>query len=524
MVRRLALLVAVVAGCGSSGGGQGDDDDDAPDAFGGPWNDFPDDPIIVDGAPDDAPGEFGEPGSGDPTGGPCLVEPEIGTLYPGNWLRPRFSWLPSGGQNLFELRLTAANEVNPLVVYTTATGWTMPASIWLGLADHIVDQPITVTIRGAVWDGSQIVEGPALGSAGDIAIAPVDAPGAIVYWTTTGGSALRGFHVGDEGVVDIVRPATAGDGVLCVGCHSSTPDGEYVGFSASPLAGNGDPTMFGLRSADGASTAPGFLSDAARTLMARQNQELPVFSPRHWEAGDRIGVTMYPIGDAFEMIWTDLEATSTDQGVGWGVIDRDGDDGEAASASFAHGADTLLYVSASNVSSGVTVSDGDLATVPYAGGAGGASVTIDGADTAEYNEYYPTFSPDDDYVAYNRVASGGSSYNNAAAEVFVVPTGGGTPVRLAANDPPACSGRVSPGVTNSWPKWAPEVAEDGGRRFYWVTFSSTRGAGGNPQLYITPVIEEGGALTTYPALYLWNQPAAENNHTPAWDVFILPPD
>jgi hypothetical protein len=35
-------------------------------------------------------------------------------------------------------------------------------------------------------------------------------------------------------------------------------------------------------------------------------------------------------------------------------------------------------------------------------------------------------------------------------------------------------------------------------------------------------VEEGGVVTTYPAVYLWNQPATENNHTPAWDVFDLP--
>jgi hypothetical protein len=54
-------------------------------------------------------------------------------------------------------------------------------------------------------------------------------------------------------------------------------------------------------------------------------------------------------------------------------------------------------------------------------------------------------------------------------------------------------------------------------------FSSTRDPGGNPQLYVTPIVVEGGKVSTYHALYLWNQPATENNHTPAWDVFKIPP-
>jgi 23S rRNA G2069 N7-methylase RlmK/C1962 C5-methylase RlmI len=26
-----------------------------------------------------------------------------------------------------------------------------------------------------------------------------------------------------------------------------------------------------------------------------------------------------------------------------------------------------------------------------------------------------------------------------------------------------------------------------------------------------------------PALYLWNQPAAQSNHTPSWDDYVIPP-
>jgi mono/diheme cytochrome c family protein len=532
---RSILVTALIAACGSPKGGSPGDGGgtgsavDAPtpvDAFAGPYRDFPTGPIVdmpAGGtpAPPNSSGLFGDPSTGTPTGGPCLIEPEIGTLYPHNWLRPRFSWSAVGGQNLFELRLTAANETDPLIVYTTATTWTMPADMWTALSAHIVDAPITVAIRGAVWNGSALTTPPALGSTGNIAIAPADAPGAIVYWTTSGGTGLRGFHIGDENVRDIVRPAQAAADTKCVGCHSSTPDGLYVGFSDSPQAGTGDPTRLALRTADGTSTEPPFLTASARTLMLRQNQEQPVFSKLHWSAGDHIAITMWP-QNGFQIMWTDLEATSTDQNVGWGLLARTGDGNPAAYASFAHLTDNLLYVSSSNVTSGVSVGHGDLATVPYGNRQGGASTKISGADLAAYNEYYPNYSPDDRWVAYNRVADGQSSYNNHQAEVFVIPAAGGTATRLAANDPPTCSGKVSPGMTNSWPKWAPAVSEIGTKRYYWVTFSSTRSQAGNPQLYVTPVVEEGGAITTYPALYLWNQPAGENNHTPAWDNFDIP--
>ncbi len=533
-VRTIFLGLAVVSFCAScarhdpnatdaAGGGDGV----TADAFAGPWSDFPMTPIIDPGgsAPTDSGTLFGDPMTGAATGGPCLFEPEVGTIYPRNWIRPRFTWIPGANENLFELRITTPTQVNPLVVFTTATTWTMPAGLWMGLQTHSVDTPLTVSIRGAVFDGTVLTSGPEHGTSGDISIAPVDAPGAIVYWTTTGGTLLRGFSIGDEIVKDIITPTDAGS--KCVGCHSSTPDGKFVGFSSSQNPGNGDPTTLGLLSSDGTHTAPAFLTASAQTLMARQNQEQPVFSKMHWQAGDHTAVTMYPTGGRFEMMWTDLEATATDQNVGWGIIARTGDatnntPNAAAYASFAHTSDTLLYVSAPSVSSGVTTSHGNLMTVPYNNRAGGTASPIVGADTATYNEFYPTFSPDDTYVAFNRVADGQSSYNNAASEVWIIPTAGNTtPTRIAANDPPACTGKVSPGVTNSWPKWAPAATDDGGRRYYWLTFSSTRGTGGNPQLYVTPVIDDGTQLLTYPALYLWNQPATENNHTPAWDNFSI---
>ena len=102
---------------------------------------------------------------------------------------------------------------------------------------------------------------------------------------------------------------------------------------------------------------------------------------------------------------------------------------------------------------------------------------------------------------------------------------GGTAVRLAANDAAACQTTlVSPGLTNDWPKWSPQATTANGKTYYWLTFSSKRIGTVNAQLYVTGLVVDGaGTLTSYPALYLWNQPAAEGNHTPSWDDFTIPP-
>jgi hypothetical protein len=478
------------------------------DAF--DFHDFPADPIIDAGAPADSATLFGGSNSGAPSGGPCLADPQIGTLFPNNWLRPRFTWLPSGGENLFELRLTAQNQGHALLVYTTASSWTMPAEIWSALSQHTVDRAITVTVRGATYASGSLTSGPETGSSGAVRIAPVSAAGAIVYWTNTpGGMLMRGFRIGDENLKDLFAPADTGAG--CFGCHTGTPDGAYVGFSAGEGGGAG----LALLSADGQHLTPSFISSSAQTLMARPDQDAPAFSAQHWTAGDRIALTMYQSN----IIWTDLEAASAAQGAGWGVLARNGESTNAASASFAHTSDDVVYVSTSDpVATGVTVSNGDIHVVPYNNRAGGTPVTV--VATAD-NEYYPAFSPDDHYIVYNRVPATGNSYNNSHAEVYVTPATGGLPVRIAGNDPPSCTGQTSPGVTNSWPKWSPAASDDGGRRFYWLTFSSTR-QGCITQIYVAPVVDTGGTLTTYPALYPWNQAAGDASHTPAWDNFAIP--
>ncbi len=199
-----------------------------------------------------------------------------------------------------------------------------------------------------------------------------------------------------------------------------------------------------------------------------------------------------------------------------------------ASPSWSHDGTTIAYVS-TNANQDGRLADGeaDVYLVPYANRAGGTAMPLPGAADPGPREYYPTWSPDDAIIAFDK-ASSGSMYNNSLAEVYVIPAAGSAagPTRLAANDPPACTNQMSPGVTNSWPKWAPSVGTaSGGRTFYWLVFSSTRDpySAAGPQLYVTGLVTQGGQTKTYAALYLWNQPEMEHNHTPAWDNFEIPP-
>ncbi len=382
----------------------------------------------------------------------------------------------------------------------------------------------------------------------------------------------------------------------CIGCHTSTPDGLAVAFNDGfPWAG----ITASIEKETKGARASGVTDLGARLLKTPFIGTI-AFSGAHWAPGDRRAVsTMTPwmggagpykegrnISAAADLVWVNLEAQGDAsfgadaaganaaftalQDSGWGYLNRNGDTGAAANPNWNPAGDLIAYASVAEVAGGhlggidsgpgpkqpETVSPGqteaDLYTVPYNGGAGGDATPVAGAAEPGIAEYYPDFSPDGNFLAFNRAGSTqGYIYYRPDGEINVIPTLGGAPHRLAANDPPACSGEVSPGVINSWPKWGPSVETVGDKTYYWVIFSSARAyperfvverdyytpanldpgfsdlasnkGARSSQLYLGAVVIEGGQITSYPALYVWNQTKDTSNLTPAWDEFKIPP-
>jgi Tol biopolymer transport system component len=224
--------------------------------------------------------------------------------------------------------------------------------------------------------------------------------------------------------------------------------------------------------------------------------------------------------------------------VAWGRIELEGEDAAAIAPSFSHDGTKLVYTSATHEQDGRIGANNqvvDVHVVPFNDGSGGPVTALTGAAEPNVAEYYPAFSANDRLVAFNRVSplDEKDMYYRREGEIFVVPSNGGVPLRLTANDPPACSGEKSPGVTNSWAKWSPTVPSRGGSRYYFLIFSSARRYEGSfsisegapsSQLYMAALVEDQATLAvrSYGAVYLWNQDPTTSNLTPAWDTFKIP--
>lgn len=161
---------------------------------------------------------------------------------------------------------------------------------------------------------------------------------------------------------------------------------------------------------------------------------------------------------------------------------------------------TIAFVRSSDPS-GVYRSDAptDIYTVPSQGGVASPLLGASGQGFS----YYPAYSPDGNWLAFTHHISGTTTYSDPFAEIFLVPSGGGTPIRIAAND--AADGSPLTKVSNSWPTWA----RDGKQ----LAFNSKRN-GGQYDIFTTVINSDGTSGAAVPLAGATDPRAFE--HLPFW--------
>ena len=434
-------------------------------------------------------------------------------------------------------------------------------------------------------------------------------------------STLYGFSPGDDGVIVALTPKLvtaqvlddspklkraengAAEGqVRCIGCHSSTPDGAAVAFT------NHWPWNITLADVKQGMSgqSPTYVTPMGALIAQLPWQGVTTFSSGVWGDNLRRYVSSFAPRSAYstdpsmawatwsncagnmgcnktgkdELIWVNLQADGTApsptapdatnlipaaiakaKGTGWDIIARTGDTRGAVTPAWSHSGSTIAYTSTDSTADGHvgTPTVCDIYSVPYSNGAGGPATAVKGASDPTACEYYPSYSADDKYLAYNRVDSIGGKpiYYRQDGQIYIARAdGSGGAIRLKANNPPMCSGESGEQHLQQLAQVVATAQDREGKSYYFRRlFFGARLVGQHPgeagpnaqganeaasQLYMAAIVDDGtNAPVTYPAIYLWNQrnlvtggdakgngatvtDVKTTNVTPAWNEFRDP--
>ncbi len=149
------------------------------------------------------------------------------------------------------------------------------------------------------------------------------------------------------------------------------------------------------------------------------------------------------------------------------------------------------------------------------------------------NNFYPSWSPDGQWIVFNRSDDGTASgaYDDVNAQVWIIKADGSVPAFELS------TANQGLGLTNSWARWAPFESTTGAtnEKLYWITVSSKRDFGTRllntglaegakfPQLWMTAFYpgRVGTADPGSPAFRLPFQGLTTRNHIGQWTERVI---
>lgn len=398
------------------------------------------------------------------TGQSLWAYPADNVNFPRNTPGIAFQWADVG-QAAVRLRFRSA--VTDITIYTAGTSWTADEATWASIAGTNAGGEVTVDLSLSV--GEQVLTADPR----TLNVNRMDGEGSIYYWSTSASGIMQVPYGGSA-----TEYLTVSNTGYCVGCHVAR--GDYIAYTYD--GGNGGMGM--RRLSDGAeilgynNTSYGnfkAFSPDARYLLTTYNGALLLYE-------GETGVFLYEVatgGTATQVDWSP-------DGTRVAVVMTD-----------SHACDWSM-------------TGGKIAVMDVIGDGlfGAPTVIYDPPDP--YNAYYPSWSPDGDWIAFN--LSTQDSYDDSDATLYVMSGDGGTPIALA-------NANQATEITNSWPHWGPLPDDD----VLWLAFSSKRAYGnvvsGAPQIWVAgfdPALALQGLDPTWPAFWLPGQDSAQNNHIPVW--------
>ncbi len=424
---------------------------------------------------------------------PTLVYPPDGVLLPPNMENFSIHYLPAAGATAYEIDFqNAATDVRILDSCAAANmpmdSRGMPSG---GCVLNLVPQtwdfiaksnrggdPVKITVRSTP-DGMCVDSGAVTAS---VSFAQQDVSGGIYYWKSTvsangtGGQVWR-KEFGD-GTPEEQITNTGNLNGTCFGCHFLSRDGQRMTVNGDDDDSDDEYSDVNSGLIDIASKM--FITTGTSRAGAGLSQSpgFQTFSPDHTTYLGSDGEASGATPNAF-FAWngdtgaaeTPAFITGTMMGQRVTMPDWSADDAN------------IVYVVPTSIATWTTHKDdahvlgGSLWVLPHTPGTSTFGTPMPLIQSAGENNYYPSYSPDGQFVAFNRVdkqtstmVAASDSFSNPKARVWVLPSSGTMPVELTQLNTAA-------DVSNSWPRWSPFVQSYKGNSLLWLTFSSTRDYG-----------------------------------------------
>ncbi|HEX5062364.1 MAG TPA: hypothetical protein VFV99_23495 [Kofleriaceae bacterium] len=430
----------------------------------------------------------------DPTRAPTIVYPPADVVIPRNLGDFEVHWTDATN-NVFELSLkTEFTDVRVIVPGGNGSiansSWQAFLAVeWMAAVSN--ETTVTYQVRGVDQNNPTVIGS---GAPQIVKLSNEQMLGGLYYWAATAQNGPYGIFRHD--MAKPGQPAeqfytTAQTGGRCVACHVLSRDGTKMAVTYD--GGDGMATLVDVATKTPQTTQRGwnfgaFTPDGTKFLANRQGTLTVIDYTTQ--------ATLATMTASGYVTHPDLSADGT----------------------------RLVYVQGPGGTSDWSFGGGKIFTRtfdPATNSFGPEQLLV--ADTN--NNYYPSISPDGQWVLFNR-AAGGSSYNNGNATLFVTKADGtGIPIELAKSN-------QGLGLTNSWGRWAPFQQTIGAANepMYWVTVSSTRNFGvrlvgvNRPQIWMTPFFPTKAAGATDPsnaAFRLPFQNIDSNNHIAQWTEQVV---
>ncbi len=483
-------------------------------------------PDVVDPSADGtAPMSFGGPPSNDPTAAPILKYPFANTLLARNLGQMDLQWSGNPSDSLYRIHVVGDTiDATFYVGGARCTGgvqcsYSVPDSSWKAIALSAAGKAVNIQISGTAGAGM-----PVAGDGGTaISFSPEDVQGGLYYFSPT----IRGIKRLPFGAATATDFIPAGNGTGCAGCHAVSRDGKKVaatfaggdGYAGIVQGGNGQSYIapvdmtrssyawnFATFNPDGSQ----MITNWAGKLELRDGQGklIKQIPPNLYGAKEAVMPEWSPDGASIVFIGIPDE----------GFIGKD-----MALDPVIQAGDWILG------------NGGSVMVMPYNNADfGPARTVVPSVMLSEYH-FYPSWSPDSQWIVFatgrypgssptagnNYVDTSGKcmSYDQDSARLRLVAATGGAVIELA-------NATHQMDRTATWPKFAPFVQGDG--QLVFITFSSKFAYGWVvpdgmlPQLWMAAIdlrkaqAELGNGDPSSPPFWLPFQDPTQANHSGIW--------